>query len=158
MLHACGDVSGQGGGDYGGYKFAPRMWSCFYARLSASGDDSVCSTHVEMFPFFTGMTTWRERLLHACGDVSEVYRLPSGSRAFAPRMWRCFRAGIRDVGAARVCSTHVEMFPPTASWSGCRMGLLHACGDVSVNVSHYVITVRFAPRMWRCCILNSENG
>ena len=138
------------------WAFAPRMWRCFWYIRPGLPPSHVCSTHVELFLCKALCIRRRLGLLHACGDVSEVYRLPSGSRAFAPRMWRCFRAGIRDVGAARVCSTHVEMFPPTASWSGCRMGLLHACGDVSVNVSHYVITVRFAPRMWRCCILNSE--
>ena len=70
---------------------APRMWRCFFLVVwyeeidvgllhacgdvsktaeASSWDESVCSTHVEMFPGRTTTTTSSAGLLHACGDVS----------------------------------------------------------------------------------------
>ena len=51
LLHACGDVSVHY--PLSGFcgESAPRMWRCFYQVPSEAFQQSVCSTHVEMFLF-----------------------------------------------------------------------------------------------------------
>ena len=69
---------------------------------------------------------------------------------FAPRMWRCFSPYLFVSLLEGVCSTHVEMFPPSCTSSAPWLGLLHACGDVSAAPLDSGAMRSFAPRMWRC--------
>lgn len=52
--------------------FAPRMWRCFLPQNLLGFLIVVCSTHVEMFLLYMPVLWVPTRLLHACGDVSEV--------------------------------------------------------------------------------------
>ena len=92
-------------------------------------------------------------LLHACGDVSLSRLQPLLRMVFAPRMWRCFSASAPKVAAGCVCSTHVEMFLCLMALLVLLVGLLHACGDVSLGVFGFQGRFEFAPRMWRCFLL-----
>ena len=92
----------------------------------------VCSTHVEMFLPSRHPCRQRRSLLHACGDVSEIYQSLKHNQ--------------------NVCSTHVEMFLDPEDPRVEIGSLLHACGDVSAMRIPTHIAARFAPRMWRYCI------
>ena len=89
-------------------------------------------------------------LLHACGDVSSRRRASRVTAPSAPRMWRCFQQACEEILAQMVCSTHVEMFL-SRGYSSCPwVGLLHACGDVSIIQKTDNELYESAPRMWRC--------
>ena len=70
LLHACGDVSVWKKQIETVEESAPRMWRCFYSRISCRTCRFVCSTHVEMFLQERLSKEAKESLLHACGDVS----------------------------------------------------------------------------------------
>ena len=126
------------------------MWRCFSVDVVPEIGRKVCSTHVEMFPARKRGAKWEYRLLHACGDVSRDRFGLSGAGESAPRMWRCFPVSMSAAGSSVVCSTHVEMFPNLGGWAGLMLSLLHACGDVSVDIRDFEQVMRSAPRMWRC--------
>ena len=65
-------------------------------------------------------------------------------------MWRCFSQQEHHQAQARICSTHVEMFPYLKYLAEMDEDLLHACGDVSERRAAGAATQRSAPRMWRC--------
>ena len=130
--------------------FAPRMWRCFSVPVEVRPHLSVCSTHVEMFLLCCPVEQHFVRLLHACGDVSEIADKNYQLQAFAPRMWRCFQTAADIARTEAVCSTHVEMFLQKAHGKVHWMSLLHACGDVSGAAWKNNQTNLFAPRMWRC--------
>ena len=87
-----------------------------------------------MFPSVRLCDVHLGRLLHACGDVSITLTTAADAKESAPRMWRCFHATIHLTYWDFVCSTHVEMFLSIRHFATNRLGLLHACGDVSVLV------------------------
>ena len=76
----------------------------------SSGNQTVCSTHVEMFLTMVYYLVDMLSLLHACGDVSSKALKDAKLREFAPRMWRCFLLQVLRRLYPIVCSTHVEMF------------------------------------------------
>ena len=133
MLHACGDVSNLKKALADATKFAPRMWRCFSPCLFVSLLEGVCSTHVEMFLSLNQNPLMTMSLLHACGDVSTQGPSCTRTRGFAPRMWRCFFFQIQAWNLARVCSTHVEMFPACRGRDRQGRRLLHACGEFFNN-------------------------
>ena len=113
LLHACGDVSTSPLSRVAPSLFAPRMWRCFQDQEPNHQPDKVCSTHVEMFLLHTSPESVYPCLLHACGDVSTEAPCTWTVDRFAPRMWRCFFSTWQRKSKRTVCSTHVEMFPPT---------------------------------------------
>ena len=131
LLHACGDVSAIWPIFTYYIWFAPRMWRCFFSKITEKRKIIVCSTHVEMFPAQESKRARYMRLLHACGDVSLQRIRRFYLRRFAPRMWRCFPLLLQHKDDGKICSTHVEMFLHTVTLIAYDHCLLHACGDVS---------------------------
>ena len=134
-------------------------------------DVAICSTHVEMFPKTTTITTAEKNLLHACGDVSMKLFVKDGLIRSAPRMWRCFLATASPVsffwnllhacgdvsaksggplGEGGSAPRMWRCFPQGHVLLDTALDLLHACGDVSTSTSRPTVPVRSAPRMWRC--------
>ena len=126
------------------------MWRCFLRFQHTAVSAGVCSTHVEMFQLCRLFLRICRGLLHACGDVSRPVQFVQAFRRFAPRMWRCFFHLSSFSPLEKVCSTHVEMFPPSHEPISFPSSLLHACGDVSATRPSGPHYDEFAPRMWRC--------
>ena len=139
LLHACGDVSAFLRYPARLCMFAPRMWRCFWGITVYCKCPGVCSTHVEMFLWKPRSRGNSPRLLHACGDVSQLAASGKKAWTFAPRMWRCFWQRELRQPQRQVCSTHVEMFLVKMTLDESEKGLLHACGDVSSGCKHVQI-------------------
>ena len=150
LLHACGDVSISRPSALPSALSAPRMWRCFLDENAPPMFVGVCSTHVEMFLAGLYLTSAGVSLLHACGDVSIILISHEDMSKSAPRMWRCFFSISTVLTFDEVCSTHVEMFLTLTGARPSRIGLLHACGDVSRQVPSPSSAAGSAPRMWRC--------
>ena len=89
-------------------------------------------------------------MLHARGDVSDADILERLDKEYAPRTWRCFHSQPYSLHVMRVCSTHVEMFPSQKPNSLTQRGMLHARGDVSIEILTGSSGSEYAPRTWRC--------
>ena len=90
LLHACGDVSSNGGILSGTNKFAPRMWRCFQTLRQVSEVSPVCSTHVETFPEAEHMTVSMKSLLYVCGGISSSSIRSNRNCRLAPLTWRFY--------------------------------------------------------------------
>ena len=132
MLHARGDVSESGMSASQEMKYAPRTWRCFHHDGPAHRRGYVCSTHVEMFPSTSTITSGKGSMLHARGDVSSSLHCSILTLEYAPRTWRCFFLTHEEARRHIVCSTHVEMFLKCFLSLVMKVSMLHARGDVSI--------------------------
>ena len=150
MLHARGDVSVTLSGLQFYHSYAPRTWRCFSLGFGQRLTETVCSTHVEMFPSRSSLDHQDQSMLHARGDVSGPVFVQHECLRYAPRTWRCFSSPVLISGLRSVCSTHVEMFLQPVPSGSPSAGMLHARGDVSILRFLASNATRYAPRTWRC--------
>ena len=132
FLHVCGGVSS-------GYlvpffvdEFSPRMWRCFFVKVTTTVAGTIFSTYVEVFLMLNRGALNGGNFLHVCGGVSPPDAMPFAPGSFSPRMWRCFHHFDRRGGHGKIFSTYVEVFPRAWLQSAPRCNFLHVCGGVSV--------------------------
>ena len=111
FLHVCGGVSS-------GYlvpffvdEFSPRMWRCFFVKVTTTVAGTIFSTYVEVFLMLNRGALNGGNFLHVCGGVSFSVFQTRRIRTFSPRMWRCFSARRYAFCARFIFSTYVEVFP-----------------------------------------------
>ena len=130
LPHACGGVSMRQAIYRLSIQSSPRMWGCFYRKLSEVIAKEVFPTHVGVFPRFRPPLIGTARLPHACGGVSIQTTDWYGNTRSSPRMWGCFS--------------------PDRAIQGSIYGLPHACGGVSVPSKFLPVVKWSSPRMWGC--------
>ena len=68
----------------------------------------------------------------------------------SPRMWGCFRYGLRAADTPPVFPTHVGVFLPNVRSRERLLSLPHACGGVSLQSRMSSKPFKSSPRMWGC--------
>ena len=71
----------------------------------------------------------------------------------SPRMWGCFRYGLRAAHTPPVFPTHVGVFLPNVRSRERLLSLPHACGGVSYTCKSRNRSPWSSPRMWGCFLL-----
>ena len=102
--------------------------------------------------------TWEDlqSLLHVRGGVSSRVPTQGTVNESSPRPWRCFQVRTVQRRSAKVFSTSVEVFPPSAAVRDVCKGLLHVRGGVSLDLSMLFTLVTSSPRPWRCFSLRNN--
>ena len=89
--HARGGVSPEVVIDTALWKFSPRPWGCFSARLTTSPCSLVFPTPVGVFPVQFQLITLLFCFPHARGGVSTEKSITQYLKWFSPRPWGCFQ-------------------------------------------------------------------
>ena len=92
LPHACGGVSGQGGGVALQRRSSPRLWGFFYVHRHFGRNLAVFPTPVGVFPLKFLIVHCSLCLPHACGGVSDLLYCISIRCQSSPRLWGCFLA------------------------------------------------------------------
>ena len=110
----------------------------------------IFSTYVEVFLLLSMQCRICLYFLHVCGGVSAAENEKEDTKAFSPRMWRCFFTRHKESSVVKIFSTYVEVFPLELIGLMAPQDFLHVCGGVSIDIAAVGIGELFSPRMWRC--------